>query len=104
MSHCKKLIYLEMKAKPRTEAHLYFKSAIASGYTEMFMISNEISDSPTTSDFCPKEGTCPVEILQKRYSDDGHLVDGVEKTLVWGKNWFFCLPKTPSKLSKCTVM
>ena len=103
-SHCKKLIYLEMRADPRTQAHLYFKSTIASGYTQMFMITEELDDTPSTWDFYPKEGPCPVEMLQKRYSDDGYMINGQEIIEVLGMNWFFCQPKTPIKLPKCIVM
>ena len=37
-SHCSKLIYLEMAAKPYEKAHLYFKSSIASGFTDMLVL------------------------------------------------------------------
>ena len=56
-------------------------------------------------EFYPKEGPCSVEMLKQRYTDDGHMeVDGSEKTMVWGANWFFCFPKEPKSVPKCTIL
>ena len=56
-SHCSKLIYLEMEADPKTGAHVYFNSAVASRFTEMFMIS-QLWDEDFK--FYPNEEPCPV--------------------------------------------
>lgn len=91
-SHCSKLIWMEMKANngvAKTGAHVYFNSGIASGFTEMFMTTHLKFDE---FKFYPKNGLGDVKSLQARYSDDGYMVDGDEKTAVWGWNWFFCHP------------
>ena len=55
--------------------------------------------------FYPRFGLCPVEALHERYSEDScSIVDGDEKTLVWGMNWFFCHPKKKKENSDCTVL
>ena len=45
-----------------------------------------------------------MKTLKKRYAktNDGNMDDGVEKTRVWGMNWFFCHPKKKKEDSKCT--
>ena len=92
-----------MQAKPRSTAHVYFNSAKAAGFTKMFMIDHVwLWHEPVN--FYPKKGPCPVKTLQKRYSEDGYMVDGKEKTLVWGMNWFFCYPKKVQKTSTCTIL
>ena len=102
-THCSKLILLEMQAKPRSTAHVYFNSAKAAGFKKMFMIDHVwLWYEPVN--FYPKKGPCPVKMLQKRYSEDGYMVDGKEKTLVWGMNWFFCYPKKVQKISTCTIL
>jgi len=100
-SHCSKLVYLEMESDPKTGAHVYFNSAVASGFPEMFMI-NPIWNEDLK--FYPNEGPCPVKELQKKYSNDGNMVDDDEKTMVWGWNWFFCQPKTITIPTKCTIL
>ena len=99
LSHCSKLIYLWMTADPRTGAHVYFNSAISSGFTELFMISKygELR-------FYPDEGPCSVKNLQERYSDDGYMIEGDKKNDVGDWNWFFCQPKEPKKEPKCTIL
>ena len=100
-SHCSKLIYLEMQAEPKSAAHVYFTSAMASGFAEMFMISEDAILSPHQEImFYPKEGPCAVKTLQEQYSDEGYI----KKTMVWGMNWFFCHPKKPRKPTKCTIL
>ena len=101
--HCSKLIYMEMEAKPRSTAHVYFNSAIASGFTRIFMISHVWLWYEDVK-FYPNEGPCKVKTLQKRYSNDGYMIDGDKKTLVWGWNWFFCYPKKEKKLPDCNIL
>ena len=84
-------------------AHVYFNSAVASGFTEMFMMSDFHLDK-NLEDTYPKEGPCAVKTLQERYSDDRTMLDGEEKTSVGGWNWFFCLPKIPNNNPKCTIL
>ena len=98
-SHCSKLIYLWMKAKPPTGAHVYFNSAIHAGFTELFMIN-----AYSLFEFYPDEGPCPVKTLQDRYSDDGFMVEGDKKKNVVGWNWFFCQPKQDQEQPKCTIL
>ena len=101
-SHCSKLIYLEMQAEPYEKAHLYFKSSIASGFTDMFMVSKWLTGDFVN--FYPKEGPCPVEMLHEKYSNDGTMIDEDETTFVVGMRWFFCFPKQTTNLPKCTVL
>ena len=98
-SHCSKLIYLWMKAKPPTGAHVYFNSATHAGFTELFMIN-----AYTLFEFYPDEGPCPVKTLQDRYSNDGFMVEGDKKKKVVGWNWFFCQPKEIQEQPKCTIL
>ena len=100
-SRCSKLMYLEMEADPKTGAHVYFNSAVASGFTEMFMISQLWYED---FKFYPNEGPCHVKELQNKYSNDGNMVDEDEKTMVWGWNWFFCQPNKPTITKKCTIL
>ena len=89
-------------------AHVYFNSALASGFTEMF-IAPSLSPS---SKFYPEEGPCSVKALKDRYTDDGYMEDNEESVevrmvkddgvKVWGTFWFFCKPKIPTKQEKCT--
>ena len=107
-SHCSKLIWLLMAANPPSGAHVYFNSAMASGFTEMFMI-NELDDGIIENDFdeiefYPDKGPCSTKNLQDRYSDDGIIVEGNTRTDVVGWNWFFCKPKTPAEQNKCTIL
>ena len=91
-SRCSKSIWMEMEAKngnAKTGAHVYFNSAIASDFTEMFMTTHSKFDE---FEFYPKEGLGEVKSLQARYSDDGYMIDRDKKTEVWGWNWFFCHP------------
>ena len=101
--HCSKLIYLLMEAKPRSTAHVYFNSAMASGFTRAFMISHVWLWYEDVK-FYPDKGPCKVKKLQKRYSDDGYMIDGDKKTLVWGWNWFFCYLKKETKLPDCNIL
>ena len=104
-SHCSKLLFLSMCSKPHSRAHVYFNSAIASGFTEMFMIKDDVKLGGKIR-FYPNEGICSVKNLKDRYSDDGDMVelDGLKKTNVWGWNWFFCLPKEEETQQKCTIL
>ena len=106
-THCSKFMYLIMTAKGGG-AHVYFNSAVASGFTEMFMMSDltdeELVGSNYQEDIYPKSGPCAVKTLQERYSDDRTMLDGEEKTSVGGWNWFFCHPKKPNNNPKCTIL
>lgn len=107
-SHCSKLIVLSMYSDPKSRAHVYFNTAIASGFTQMFMIRDRVKLGGNLK-FYPKEGPCAVKSLKDRYSDDGNMVElgGLKKTDVWGWNWFFCLPKIPETITepqKCTIL
>ena len=112
-SECSKVIYAEMEAKQkciqirlRHKPHLYFSSAKSSGFTDMIMVSQELKDIEVGApniNFYPRFGLCPVEALHERYSEVScSIVDGYEKTLVWGMNWFFCHPKKKKENSDCT--
>ena len=90
-----------MNSDPRTGAHVYFNSAVASGFTEMFMMSELWHED---FKFYPNEGPCPVNELQTKYSKDGNIVENDKKILVWGWNWFFCHPTKPEKPKKCTIL
>ena len=98
-----KCIQVRLRHKP----YLYFSAAKASGFTEMFMVSQKLKDveeGAQNDNFYPKEGPCPVETLSGKYTEDGcNMVDGDEKTSVWGMNWFFCDPKQEID-KKCTIL
>ena len=38
----------------------------------------------------PKSGTSSVDVVQKRYTNKGEIIDGNRKVSVWKKQWFFC--------------
>ena len=103
-SYCSKLVSLLMVSNQGSKAHVYFNSAIASGFTDMFVIGLDYPGLELK--FYPEEGPCSVKTLKGRYSDDGNMVDGhgLKKTMVWGKVWYFCLPKTQEKQLKCTIL
>ena len=97
-----------MCSDPPSGAHVYFNSAIASGFTQMFMIRDNWPFEGKFK-FYPNEGPCAVKNLKNRYSDDGNMIElgGLKKTEVWGWNWFFCLPKEqdlPQDVQKCTIL
>ena len=104
-SHCSKLFYLSMCSRPPSGAHVYFNSAIASGFTQMFMIRDNLVLGGKFK-FYPNDGPCAVKDLKDRYSDDGNMVElgGLKKTEVWGWLWFFCLPKIQETQQKCTIL
>ena len=104
-SYCSKLVSLFMVSKQGSKAHVYFNSAIASGFTDMFIIGHDLKPGSELK-FYPKEGPCSVKTLKDRYSDDGNMAEGngLKKTMVWGKVWYFCLPKTQEKQLKCTIL
>ena len=98
---CQFLIYLNMVAKDKTKAHLYFNSAIDSEYTMMFIKQG------FNKGYWPENGSCPTENLKGRYRDDGYIMgeDGSDagKINAWGTLWYFCKPqKTTPTDSKCT--
>ena len=98
-NQCSKLLYLGMSSKPKSKAHVYFNSAIASGFDYMFIdLNNEM--------FYPKTGPCSVKTLKERYNDDGDMVDGDDRVKAHGQIWFFCQPKTPPapSKSKCIIL
>ena len=85
-----------MTAEPPRGAHVYFKSALSSGFTQMFV---EIADA----EMYPKNSVCSVEELQKRYNEDGQMVSGGDVVSVYEKTWYFCKPKRLAKLPKCAI-
>ena len=95
---CSKILQLFNTAVPKISAHAYFNGAKGSGYTQMF-INSEDEDIRY-----PKEGPCSVEELQKRYNEEGQMVDGDHKISTWGKAWYFCKPKKPSSLPICAIL
>ena len=108
-TRCSKFFYLVMDSDPRSKAHVFFNSAIESGFTQMFMIKDNLKPGSKLK-FYPIEGPCDVKTLQDLYSDDGKIGEigcGLKRTKVWGWNWFFCLPivQPPNViLPKCTIL
>lgn len=98
-SNCKKILKLTMAARG-AKARVYFKSALASGFTQMFIALE--------SEFYPQNGPCSVDELAKRYTDDGYMTDkegeSDDKVRVFGEFWFFCKPKTSTLHNKCTIL
>ena len=92
-SSCIKLFLMEMDIRPRDRAGLFFNSAIASGFTEMFIIRETDDGNPT---LYPTSGAfgCSVESLQSKYDGNGNMVDGEQRIGVHGQDmqWFFCYP------------
>ena len=88
-SSCEKAVIMTVTCNPKSDARVFFSSAIASDYTEMiFVLENE---------FHPKEVRGLVQDLMKRYTDDGKILesDGTNNNIkVWGEIWFFCKPRT----------
>ena len=102
ISTCSKILYLQMVAKPRDRAGLYFKSAKASGYNQMIVnLVDEKTGAPTTY---PKKGPCCVDELEKRYDGNGYMVHGGQKVHVAAASWVFCLPKQPPPSECCTIL
>ena len=93
-SKCSKMVYLLMQAKPKIGAHVYFNSAIDTGFSQMFI-------KIKTEEMYPKNGPCSVKTLKGRYNEDGDMVEGEDEVFVYGKPWFFCTPKSPAVESKC---
>ena len=85
-SKCKKIVSLTMNTKKAAAAHVYFNSALDSGFTEMFIALKD--------EFYPKDGPGSVRLLKERYTDDGYMKDNEgnekNKVKVHGGEWFFC--------------
>ena len=79
-----------MVSDDKSKAHLYFNSAMETGYNKMFI---EISPVPPRKIY-PQNIPGSVEELKGRYDNNGFIDDGGKKVPVWGKAWFFCLPKS----------
>ena len=87
--HCKRAVRMKLTCDPASDARVFFSSAIASGYTEMFF--------KLKKEFYPREGRGLVEDLMKRYTDEGNYLesDGTNNNVrVLGEHWFFCKPRT----------
>ena len=87
-SSCEKAMIMTVTCSPKSDARVFFSSAIASDYTEMFFVLPK-------NEFYPKEGQGSVQDLMKRYTDDGNIVesDGTNNNVkVWGEIWLFCKP------------
>ena len=93
-AECSKMVTLFMMTDEKDDAHVYFKSALESGFSQMFIMLSPVKMYPTV-------GHCSVKTLQSQYVD-GDIVNGESKEYVWGRDWFFCFPKTPMTQSKCT--
>ena len=91
-SECSKMVTLFMMAEPRSAAHIYFKSAQDSGFSQMFIMLNP-------EEMYPKDGYCSVKTLQDEYNGEGEMGDS--KVYVWGRDWFFCFPKTTITQPNC---
>ena len=97
-STCSKILFMTMRADPKTGAYVYFNSAIEAGWTEMFVKIG------AWKKLYPNEGPCSVETLKKRYNAEGNMVDGSDVVNVWGEHWYFCLPKIPAVAAMCTIL
>ena len=84
-TECSKMVTLYMAAVPKSGAHVYFKSAMDSLYSQMFI---KISDV----EIYPKDGPGSVETLKDQYDRGGEMVNGQNKVPVFDRDWFFCLP------------
>ena len=103
-STCAKIITLEMSAKDSGEdrASVFFKSSIASGFTNMFIMSGTV-ENPSNY---PEEGSCSVEELQLRYDGNGYMLKDDNRVKVTGgdTSWYFCFPKLGPSTKCCTIM
>ena len=99
-SECSKLVGLFMAAKPKSRAHVYFKSALESHFSEIF-IKTELDE------MYPRDDCRSVEVAQDRYTEDGKIVykfNDVRVTMdVYRKLWLFCMPKKKTILEKCKI-
>ena len=73
-SECSKLVYLIMSAIPKDSAHVYFNSALESGYSLMGIVNIDNGET------YPKTGHSSVGELKKQYKD-GYMNN--EKVDVW---------------------
>ena len=89
-----------MAAKPKSKAHVYFKSALESHFSEMF-IKTELDE------MYPRDDCRSVEVAQDRYTEDGKIVykfNDVRVTMdVYRKLWLFCMPKKKTILENCKI-
>ena len=97
-SECSKLVGLFMSAKPKSHAHVYFKSALESDFSEMFIKTG-------LDEMYPRDDCRSVEVAQDRYTEDGKIVykfNDVRVTMdVYKKLWWFCLPKKKTTHPNC---
>ena len=94
-SNCEKLVSLDMTCRIPPSAHVFFSSALASGYTEMIFALINISEY---SKFYPLKFPGSVQEMKEHYTDDGYILesDG-NKVKVRGEIWLFCQPKNANK-------
>ena len=93
-TECSRLIALYNSADPKNRAFLYFKSALETGYSKMFIKKKH-------DDMYPKDDCRSVETLRGRYNGNGEMVEGDIKVDVYEKYWFFCKPKTLMPQPEC---
>ena len=93
---CSKMLFIDVVPTPKSAAHGYLSSAMASGFTEMFIKIDE--------DMYPPTGPCSVKTLKERYRESGNMVDKDGETEVWGNHWYFCYPKNPAVKYECSIL
>ena len=94
-SNCEKFVSLEIVCSIPPSAHVFFSSALASGYTEMFFA---LINHSKRSEFYPLKIPGSVKEIKKKYSADGYILesDG-NKVKVTGEIWLFCQPRNAYK-------
>ena len=91
-NNCQTLIFLTMVVDPKSDAYLYFNSAIDGGHSMMFMRPSAIPSG--IKGFYPPNGVTTTEALKGKFTTDGFILGEDGKNLnVWGANWYFCKPQ-----------
>ena len=90
-SNCEKLVSLDMTCSIPPSAHVFFSSALASGYTEMFFA---LIMRSRRSEFYPSKIPGLVKDMKERYNDNGYIVESDGNEIkVAGEMWYFCQPR-----------
>ena len=94
-SNCEKLVSIDITCQIQPSAHVFFSSALASGYTDMFFA---LILRSKRSEFYPSKIPASVKEMKEHYTDDGYVLesDG-SKVKVSGEMWFLCLPSNENK-------
>ena len=93
-SNCEKLVSIDLDCSIPPSVHVFFSSALASGYTDMIFALITLSQKR----FYPMKTLGSVKEMKKHYTDDGYILesDG-NKVELFGEIGLFCQPRNPNK-------